>query len=58
MDGRIVGRGCNLWSEVQVGRGAEREAGFQRPRNLEVGLRVRSGSLGTLGLCFRSGPRE
>lgn len=58
MDGRTVGRGCNLRSDVQVGRVTEREAGFQRPRNLEVGLRVRSGSLGTLGLCFRSGPRE
>lgn len=56
MDGRTVGRGCNLRSEVQVGRGTEREARFQRPRNLEVGLRVRSGSLGTLGLCLGVGP--
>lgn len=50
MDGRTVGRGCNLWGESRLG-GTEREAWFQRlwglrgglrrPRNLEVGLGTR-----------------
>lgn len=26
MDGRTVGRGCNLWGKIQVGWGTEREA--------------------------------